>query len=133
MYLYNASYFFGFSGKQIAATSFGIMLSPAVAYTIVPRLGRRCGKKHAAIITLVCFIVLYPTPYVLFLIGWWPPVGSWTGLYIFSAFIVTDVILVICVGVMMDSMMADVVEDSQVSTERRSEGLFFAVQGHGVG
>ena len=32
-------------------------------------------------------------------------------------------------GVLMDSMMADVVEDSEVSTYRRSEGLFFAARG----
>jgi Na+/melibiose symporter-like transporter len=31
--------------------------------------------------------------------------------------------------VLLDSMMADVVEDSEVVTERRSEGLFFAARG----
>ena len=32
-------------------------------------------------------------------------------------------------GVLLDSMMADVVEDSEVVTSRRSEGLFFAARG----
>ena len=31
-------------------------------------------------------------------------------------------------GVMLDSMMADVVEDSEVQTNRRSEGLFYAAR-----
>lgn len=31
-------------------------------------------------------------------------------------------------GVMLDSMMADVVEDSEVNTSRRSEGLFYAAR-----
>ena len=38
-------------------------------------------------------------------------------------------ILFIIGGVLLDSMMADVVEDSEVVTERRSEGLFFAARG----
>ena len=32
-------------------------------------------------------------------------------------------------GVLLDSMMADVVEDSEVDTSRRSEGLFYAARG----
>ena len=31
-------------------------------------------------------------------------------------------------GVMLDSMMADIVEDSEVKTNRRSEGLFYAAR-----
>ena len=31
-------------------------------------------------------------------------------------------------GVMLDSMMADIVEDSEVKTSRRSEGLFYAAR-----
>jgi Na+/melibiose symporter-like transporter len=48
---------------------------------------------------------------------------------IYSIFIVVEVIGLVIGGVMLDSMMADVVEDSEVSTHRRSEGLFFAARG----
>ena len=40
-----------------------------------------------------------------------------------------EVICGIIGGVLLDSMMADVVEDSELKTQRRSEGLFYAARG----
>jgi Na+/melibiose symporter-like transporter len=40
-----------------------------------------------------------------------------------------EVICGIIGGVLLDSMMADVVEDSELKTARRSEGLFYAARG----
>ena len=68
-------------------------------------------------------------PYILLLTGYWPELGSWTSLYIYSGFIVMEVICGIIGGVLLDSMMADVVEDSELKTARRSEGLFYAARG----
>jgi len=68
-------------------------------------------------------------PYILLLTGYWPELGSWASLYIYSCFIVMEVICGIIGGVLLDSMMADVVEDSELKTARRSEGLFYAARG----
>ncbi|HIE84692.1 MAG TPA: hypothetical protein EYQ00_13000, partial [Dehalococcoidia bacterium] len=84
--------------------------------------------KNAAIGAIFINVSLYPIPYILVLTGYFPPLGSWLGLYIYSAFIVLEVICSIIGNVLLDSMMADVVEDSEVSTTRRSEGLFFAAR-----
>ena len=73
-------------------------------------------------------ISLYPIPYILLLNGLWPEFGSWTSLYFYSVFIVAEVIFAIVGNVMLDSMMADVVEDSEMTTFRRSEGLFYAAR-----
>ncbi len=129
LYLYNTTYFFGFSGPQIAATGVGVLVSPAIAYWAAPFFGRRYGKRNAAIGAILVNISLYPIPYVLLLIGWWPELGSWLGLYIYTVVIVTEVVCAIIGGVLLDSMMADVVEDSEVATARRSEGLFYAARG----
>lgn len=129
LYLYNTTYFFGFSGPQIAATGVGVLISPAIAYWAAPFFGRRYGKRNAAIGAILVNIALYPIPYILLLIGWWPELGSWLSLYIYSVVIVTEVVCGIIGGVLLDSMMADVVEDSEVSTARRSEGLFYAARG----
>jgi GPH family glycoside/pentoside/hexuronide:cation symporter len=129
LYLYNTTYFFGFSGPQIAATGLGVLVSPAVAYWAAPYFGSRFGKRNAAIGAILVNISLYPVPYVLLLIGWWPELGSWLGLYLYSVFIVIEVICAIVGGVLLDSMMADVVEESEVATSRRSEGLFYAARG----
>lgn len=129
LYLYNTTYFFGFTGPQIAVTGIGVMISPAIAYWAAPYFGRVYGKKNAAIGAILVNISMYPIPYILLLSGYWPELGSWLGLYIYSVFIVTEVVCGIIGGVLLDSMMADVVEDSEVATARRSEGLFYAARG----
>ncbi|NJN51313.1 MAG: hypothetical protein HC809_05560 [Gammaproteobacteria bacterium] len=129
LYLYNTTYFFGFTGPQIATTGIFVLISPVVAYWAGPYLGSRFGKPRAAIAAVSMRLVLYPIPYVLLLNGIWPELGSWLSLGIYSAFIVVEVIGAVIGGVLMDSMMADVVEDSEIVTSRRSEGLFFAARG----
>ena len=129
LYLYNTTYFFGFSGKQISVTAICVLISPVIAYWAAPYLGKLFGKKRAAIYAILVNIMLYPMPYILLLTGNWPELGSWTSLYIYSGFIVMEVICGIIGGVLLDSMMADVVEDSELKTARRSEGLFYAARG----
>ena len=123
LYLYNTTYFFGFSGKQISVTAIGVLISPVIAYWAAPYLGRLFGKKRAAIFAILVNISLYPIPYILLLTGYWPDLGSWTSLYIYSCFIVMEVICGIIGGVLLDSMMADVVEDSELKTQRRFGGF----------
>lgn len=128
LYLYNVTYFFEYSGPQIAITGVFVFASPAIAYFLAPALGEALGKKRAAMAALFGAIFLYPIPYLLTLAGLWPESGSWTSLYIYSLFVMSEVVGFIVGGVMLDSMMADVVEDSEVKTSRRSEGLFYAAR-----
>lgn len=129
LYLYNTTYFFGYSGHQIAMTGVGVMFSPLIAYWAAPHFGALYGKKQAAIGAILFNVFLYPIPYILLLLGYWPPLGSWTSLFLYTIFIVIEVVCSIIGGVLLDSMMADVVEDSEVATTRRSEGLFYAARG----
>lgn len=128
LYLYNVTYFFEFTGPQIAITGIFVFASPAIAYFLAPALGQTLGKKRAAIAALFGAIFLYPIPYIATLSGFWPESGSWPSLIIYSLFVMTEVVGFIVGGVMLDSMMADVVEDSEVNTSRRSEGLFYAAR-----
>ena len=126
LYLYNVTY--SFTGPQIAVTGIFVFASPAIAYFLAPALGKVLGKKHAAIAALVGAIFLYPVPYLLTLAGLWPESGSWNSLICYSFFVMSEVVGFIVGGVMLDSMMADVVEDSELETSRRSEGLFYAAR-----
>ncbi len=128
LYLYNTTYFFGFSGEQIAAVGVAVLVAPAIAYWAAPFLGGRFGKRRGAIVGILITVCLYPVPFVLLLLGWWPALGSWPSLSIFAAFTTLEVGCVIVGGVLLDSMMADVVEDSEIATNRRSEGLFYAAR-----
>ena len=129
LYIYNVTFFYGFSGTQIAWTGVGVLLAPPVAYRIIPWVSARFGKRRVAIGGILLNITLYPIPYVLVLLGVWPELGSWLSLFFYSVFVVLEVMFVIIGNVMLDSMMADVVEDSEVDTSRRSEGLFYAARG----
>lgn len=131
LYLYNVTYFFGFSGRQIAVTGLFVFAAPLIAYAAAPFFGRLFGKRRAAIGAILINVILYPTPYVAYLIGWWPELGSWTSLYVYSLVVVVEVSCIVTSAILLDSMMADIVEDSEVDTTRRSEGLFFAARGFG--
>lgn len=128
LYLYNVTFFYGFSGTQIACTGVGVLLAPLIAYRIIPTISARFGKRKVAIGGILLNISLYPIPYILALSGYWPELGSWLSLFIYSLFVVLEVMFVIIGSVMLDSMMADVVEESEVQTARRSEGLFYAAR-----
>lgn len=128
LYLYNVTYFFEFTGFEIAITAYAVLLSPLAAGLLAPAIGQRFGKKAAAIVMQLARVVLYPIPYICVLIGVWPEFGSVASIAIYTAFIFTEVVFGIISAVMLDSMMADVVEDSETNTNRRSEGLFFATR-----
>ena len=132
LYLYNVTYFFQFTGFQIAITGIFVLASPFISYPLAPKVGMALGKKRAAITALCAAILLYPVPYMLTLAGLWPEAGSWTSLICYSFFVMTEVVGFIIGGVMLDSMMADVVEESEVKTRRRSEGLFYAARSFGA-
>ena len=132
LYLYNVTYFFQFSGMQIAITGIFVLASPLISYPLAPAIGRKLGKKQAAIGALLGAIFLYPIPYLMTIAGYWPEAGSWTSLICYSFFVMTEVVGFIVGGVMLDSMMADIVEDSEIKTNRRSEGLFYAARSFGA-
>ena len=89
---------------------------------------KKIGKKYGSILCLLARLFLYPIPYIAVLNGFWPELRSGDSLGIYTLFIYTEVVLGIIGGVFLDSMMADIVEDSERKTTRRSEGLFFATR-----
>ena len=129
LYLYNTNYFFGFSGAQIATTGVFVLIAPLISLIAIPTLSKYFSKRLIAIFAISCFILLTPFPYVMFLLGIWPAMGSWASLVLYSIFIVVEVACLIVNGAMLDSMTADVVEDSEIDTNRRAEGLFYATRG----
>ena len=128
LYLFNVTYFFEFTAQEIALTAVAVLFAPPVASFFAPKIGKKLGKKHGAIICLLARLFLYPIPYIAVLNGFWPELQSGDSLAIYTLFIYTEVVLGIMGGVFLDSMMADIVEDSERKTTRRSEGLFFATR-----
>jgi len=124
--IYFNTYFWELTSNQILKIILGNFLSAVLALMVAPRLGRRFGKKAAALGTAASAIAIGPLPVLLRLVGAFPANGEPILLPLLFAFNATTVALIITFSILTASMIADIVEDSEVATGRRSEGVFFA-------
>ena len=124
--IYFNTYFWELTSTQISVFVLAGFLSAALAGVAAPALSRRFGKKPAALGISLLAVLVAPLPVVLRLAGAFPPNGASSLLPVLLAFNVVSITLVIVSSILTASMVADIVEDSEVSTGRRSEGVFVA-------
>ncbi|TFU03876.1 MFS transporter [Polymorphobacter arshaanensis] len=121
---YISIYFWGFSSQQIALLTFSLLLSAVVGGILAPVATRRMGKRRGALIIGLLAVLGAPLPIFLRLIGLLPPGNvGWVYWFVLTASVI-DVGLIIAFQILAASMMADLVEQSELQTGRRSEGLF---------
>ena len=137
---YFGTYFWGFTPIQLGFVTLSVFASAAIGSAIAPIATKRLGKKRGAIIIGLIAFLGSPLPLVLRLMGLLPDNGT---PFVFWFVLITNMVdtgLIICFQILTASMIADLVEDSELTTGRRSEGLFFsattfirkAVQGLGL-
>ncbi|MCH2170259.1 MFS transporter [Myxococcota bacterium] len=137
--VYFNSFFWGFSSTQIAYLMLPIFLSAILAMAVAPALSRRIGKKYAAVCMALLAGVGAPMPILLRLLEWFPANGTDKLFYSMLAFNAIEVTLIVSASILVSAMVADVVEESELRTGRRSEGVFFAARSfagktvHGIG
>jgi GPH family glycoside/pentoside/hexuronide:cation symporter len=103
-----------------------LMVGATLAFLVAPRVASRFGKPASAAGFMALAAVLLGSPYLLRLAGLFPPVESpWALPLLFSIFLINATCSVSST-ILGASMMADVVEHSEVTTGQRSEGIFFA-------
>jgi Na+/melibiose symporter-like transporter len=124
--IYFNTYFWEFTSSQISVFVIAMFAAAILAGVTAPPLSRALGKKRAAIGVSLSALVLGPLPIVLRLMGLLPPNGDPRLLWVLLVFNLAIVTLIIMSGILTASMVADIVEDSQVTTGRRSEGVFVA-------
>ncbi|MDP3457731.1 MAG: MFS transporter [Hyphomonas sp.] len=118
--------FWGFDNQQIAMITAAVYISAILALIIAPIVGKTFGKKRGAITIGILAFSIAPMPVLLRLFGLLPPNGSEALFNIIITITIFDLALIIATQMLMGSMVADIVEDSQMQTGRRSEGIFFA-------
>ena len=118
--------FWDFTGEQIAALTGAVYISAIFALIIAPLVGKKFGKKRGAITIGALAFTIAPLPVILRLMGLLPPNGDPQLFNIIITITVFDLALIIATQMLMASMVADIVEDSEMQTGRRSEGIFFA-------
>jgi Na+/melibiose symporter-like transporter len=124
--LYFATYYWELTSAQISILVVVGVVGAFAASVLAPYAGRLMGKKAAALTAYGLSIPAAVTPFILRLAGMFPANHSPWLLPALLVFIVLVSAIAISASILMASMIADVVEDSQVKTGRRSEGLFFA-------
>jgi Na+/melibiose symporter-like transporter len=124
---YMLTYFWGMSSFQIFLLLFANIISAVVGPTLATRVSRRLGgKKHAAILLWSMTLVVGPLPLLARLAGLMPENGSSPLLGILFVHSAIWISLFIGTATLVASMVADVVEERQVTTGKRAEGLLFA-------
>lgn len=123
---YMATYFWKFTPLEIGGLTVGVFLSAIIGAVMAPIITRGVGKKRGAmIIGLIAFLGA-PLPIVLKLFGF---LEAGTPQFVYLFVLVTQIIdvgLIICFQILVAAMMADLVEQSELKTGRRSEGTFVA-------
>jgi len=124
--IYFNTFFWELRSDQMSVLVFLNFVSAALAVAVAPALSRRVGKKPAAVTLSLTASTIGPLPIVLRLLDVFPPNGSPALLPTLCVFNTVLVTLIIMSSILIASMVADVVEDSEVTTGRRAEGTFFA-------
>lgn len=118
--------FWGLSSEHLFYLTALVFLSAVLAFIITPLIARRLNKKRATMLLGILAFGAAPVPIVLRLMNLMPENGEPLLFPILLVFNTLDVALIISMQTMFASMVADLVEQSEIKTGRRSEGVFFA-------
>jgi Na+/melibiose symporter-like transporter len=124
--LYYNVYFWQLPQTQLSVLLLATIVGILPGVTLAPLLARRLGKRQLVTIVIIGGIVGNVGPVLGRLAGVMPANGTPT----LFAILFADVAFTFCMAtmttIMLTSMMNDVVEDVEVKTGRRSEGLLLA-------
>jgi Na+/melibiose symporter-like transporter len=124
--VYFNTYFWGLSAAQISSFGFTGLVAVVLPPLLAPPLSKRMGKRNACLVFFIFSVLAGATTISLRLLGLFPTNGSPLLLPLLLLERATTVTMGVSCLILFSSMIADVVEDSQLRTGRRSEGLFYA-------
>lgn len=124
--IYFSRHFWELTTTQIGYMNLPYFFSAFIALLLAPRVSRWLGKKKGGMTVLGLAFAMAPMPYILRVLGLFPENGTDTLFWTLVVFNTVEVTLIIMSSSLIAAMIADVVEDSEVKTGRRSEGIFFA-------
>lgn len=123
---YMQGYVWEFPAWAFSAWPITLLIGVVFAFVVTPPISRKLGKKNAAALMAVIAVIFGLAPYILRLLGLFPVNGEPETLPLFFALMILATGFGICPMILTGSMLADIVEDSELKTGHREEGLFFA-------
>ena len=106
--------------------SLALMIGALGAFFLAPALTKGGDKPRIAMIASFSSATLLVSPYVLRLLGWFPEIGSPYLLPLLLTIFSANTACGVSAFILGAAMLSDVVEDSELRTGKRSEGVFFA-------
>ena len=123
---YILNFFWRLSSGQIQFLILQTVISSILSTFVAAIVSRRIGKKYAAICLMSLSVLIGALPMTLRLLGLFPENGSPMLVPAIFTFGCVSGPMGIAASILISSMIADVVEDSELKTGKRSEGLFFS-------
>ena len=120
------TYFWAFSSVEVFYWTLLVVVSAVMGLLIAPWASKRWGKKGAALRLGVLAFTVQPMPVLFRLLGWMPENGDPLLFPILATVNTIDLGLIIAMQAILYSMLADLVEHTEVRTGRRNEGVFFS-------
>ena len=126
--IYVASYLFGFSTEQmailIASQLIGLMVAPLIA----KKLSIRFDKRKTLAITVFIGAVIGYFPIMMYLAGQFQPLEMNTKMLLVFCSSGISQTFFIAYLIVFDSMLSDTIDEHELVSGRREEGLFFAAR-----
>lgn len=124
--VYFSTYFWELSSTQIATVASSSIVGILFAFVVVLPLSARFGKKPSAMLMFGLSLISSVTPLILRLSGLFPVNGDPLLIWLLMAQLAFGMMTTIAGGILAVSMVADVTDQIQLETGRRSEGLLFS-------
>jgi Na+/melibiose symporter-like transporter len=124
--VYFYTYYWELSADQISELLLSAMVSAAAALIVAPLITKRLDKKRGAIWVSLITLVLAPSPIILRQCGWFVDNSSPSLMPILLVFTLVVGTMTVASGALVTSMLADTVEENEIRTHQRTEGLYFA-------
>jgi len=123
---YYTTYFFGLSERELAAMPIGTFLGGLIALFLTPYLGKKLDKKSTIIWSTILFGFFFSLPFNLRLLNWFPENNTQLLLPLYILATMVAYLFIFVAFSISSSMMADVVDEYELHSGDRQEGLFFA-------
>lgn len=124
--IYFGLYFWELKQSQLATLATISVVGGFLGVGLAPIVGKALGKKHGAIVVFSTAVAVHITPVSLRLLGLAPANGTPELLWLLYGEEIINATLASATAVLLAAIVADVVEDAEVKTGRRSEGLLMS-------
>src|SRR5579871_4150281 len=123
---YVGTYFWQLPSEKLLWWNLVLVPASFTAALFAPALSRRFGKRQSCVAVFLAAVVTGNLVYAAALMGLMPAPGSEAQLVILLVDRYVEIALGLAGFIIVSSMIADIVEEVQVKTGKRSEGLLFA-------